>query len=192
MDRSLAAERFGVVDVETSGLNPDQHRVLQIGLVLVDAEGTVFDRWTTLVRPWIRPWNSVGPTHVHGIRRRDLLFAPSTRRAMAEFSRRVAGTRVVAHNAPFDLAFLRAEARRAGIQIDLRSPICTLQLSRALDPGRRQRHGLADVCERYGIQLVNAHDALVDAEAAAAVLPHLLRAHGVSNAGQLASLPSAS
>ncbi|MFM7253042.1 MAG: exonuclease domain-containing protein [Ilumatobacteraceae bacterium] len=192
MDDSLARERFAVVDVETSGLDPVQHRVLQIGVVVVDADGTIIDRWSTLVRPDLVPWRSVGPTEVHGIRRRNLWRAPRTATALAELARRLDSARVVAHNAPFDLAFLTAEAERSGIRLPLHSPICTLRLSRALDPGRRLSHRLVDVCDRYGVSLVNAHDALADAEAAAAVLPHLLRAHGVASADQLASLPPAS
>jgi DNA polymerase-3 subunit epsilon len=49
-------------------------------------------------------------------------------------------------------------------------------MSRALDPDRQQSHRLADLCERYGVQPGRAHDALADAEATAAVLPHLLEA----------------
>jgi DNA polymerase-3 subunit epsilon len=192
VDESLARERFAVVDVETSGLDPARHRILQIGVVVVDADGRILDRWSTLVRPDLIPWRSTGPTEVHGIRRRALWRAPRTAAAITGLASRLESARVVAHNAPFDLAFLNAEADRAGVRLPLHSPICTLRLSRALDPSRRLSHRLADVCARYGVSLVNAHDALADAEAAAAVLPHLLRAHGIASAGQLASLPSAS
>ena len=41
--------RFAVVDVETSGLSQRRHRILQIGAVLVEADGTELDRWSTLV-----------------------------------------------------------------------------------------------------------------------------------------------
>src|SRR6186997_1183161 len=62
---------FAVVDVETSGLRPGRHQVLQIGLVTVDRSGTVLGEWSTLVR--LRHfWNRVGPTHVHGLTRRSL------------------------------------------------------------------------------------------------------------------------
>ena len=65
-------------------------------------------------------------------------------------------------------------------------------MSRALDPEHRQRHRLSDLCERYGVVLVRPHDALADADATAAVLPHLLRAHGVTTVDQLSLLPAAS
>ncbi|MFZ9628756.1 MAG: exonuclease domain-containing protein [Ilumatobacteraceae bacterium] len=191
MARSLVDERFSVVDVETSGRPPTRHRVLQIGLVTIDGNGTVLDRWATLVGPGLAIWRSVGPSDVHGIRRRDLVLAPRPRRAFGELARRLAGTRVVAHNAPFDLAFLRAEAARAGIDLPLDRPLCTLQLSRSLDPGRQLSHRLVDACARRGIDLVNAHDALADAEATAALFPHLLHDHGITSTEQLAALPTA-
>jgi len=53
-------------------------------------------------------------------------------------------------------------------------------------------HRLADLCSRYDIQLVRPHDALADADATAAVLPHLLQAHGIETTDQLPSLPAAS
>jgi DNA polymerase III epsilon subunit family exonuclease len=172
------ATTFAVVDVETSGLSPRRHRVLQIGVVVVDAHGVVLRRWSTLVRPR-RWWPRVGPTHIHGITRRDLRAATTTRDALERF-RQVAGDSViVAHNAEFDLAFLRAAARRSGVDLEFHTTLCTLRASRALDPGRARSHRLAALCERYGIELVTPHDALADAAATAAVLPKLLAEHGI-------------
>ena len=50
----------------------------------------------------------------------------------------------------------------------------------------------SDLCVRYGVSLDRPHDALADAEATAAVLPHLLQAHGVVTVDQLSALPVAS
>ncbi|MFZ9482253.1 MAG: exonuclease domain-containing protein [Ilumatobacteraceae bacterium] len=188
----LLGERFAVVDVETSGLRADRHRVLQLGIVVVDADGTVLDTYSTLVsgsNPWQRWFGSVGPTHIHGIRRRDLRGAPSTHVALTELARRLEGTRFVAHNAPFDLGFLQAEARRVGTTLPIERALCTLRLSRLLDPDRQQSHRLGDLCSRYGITIDRPHDALADAEATAALLPHLLRAHGVHDTADLDRLP---
>lgn len=191
-DLPIAVQRFAVVDVETSGLEPARDRVLQVGCVVVDGEGHVIDRWSSLVGRGLAVWRSVGPTEVHGIRRRDLWRAPSPRTVLSELSTRIDGCRFVAHNAPFDMAFLANEARRSGVDLRLDGALCTLRMSRALDPERTMSHRLGDLCERYGIPLIDAHDALADAEATAALLPHLLRAHGVHSVGQLASLPPAS
>jgi DNA polymerase-3 subunit epsilon len=174
----VASPRFAVVDVETSGLSTRKHRILQIGVVTVLADGTVLDEWSTLVR-LRRPWNRVGPRRVHGITRRALRGAPPSRVALAELADRLDGAVFTAHNAGFDAGFLERAAAREGIVLRLTPRLCTLELSRHLDPERQLTHGLAAVCDRYAIPIERHHDALCDARATAAVLPHLLAAHGV-------------
>jgi DNA polymerase-3 subunit epsilon len=173
--------RFAVVDVETSGLSLRRHRLLQVGVVVTDASGTVIDRWASLVRPRRRWFYRVGPTRLHGIRRRAVRDAPTLDEVMARLSGSLAGAVFVAHNAPFDLAFLGKAAAEAGIALPIESSLCTLQLSRQLDPDRQLSHRLAALCERYDVVLVRPHDALADADATAAVLPHLLGAHGIGS-----------
>jgi DNA polymerase III subunit epsilon len=188
----VSAQRFAVVDVETSGLSLRRHHVLQVGVVVVDGEGIVLDRWSSLVAPRSRWFFRVGPTSLHGIHRRQLRGAPPAREVLAQLAQRLEGNRFVAHNASFDLGFLRKAAAEAGVELPISEPLCTLRMSRMLDPQREQSHRLGDLCARYQISLVRPHDALADADATAAVLPHLLRAHGVTTVDQLASLPSAS
>ena len=134
----------------------------------------------------------MGPTRIHGIRRREVRTAPPAPVVFATLATKLDGARFVAHNAAFDVAFLRKDADRIGIELPIDEPLCTLRMSRSLDPERRQSHRLGDLCARYGIELTRPHDALADADATAAVLPHLLRAHGVVTTDQLASLPPAS
>ena len=176
--------RFAVVDVETSGLSSRRHRILQIGVVTVESDGTVVDQWSTLVR-LRRPWSRVGPRRVHGITRRTLRGAPRADVALAELGRRLDGNVFTAHNADFDAAFIEQAAARAGLVLPGGRRLCTLQLSRRLDPDRRLTHGLADVCARYDITIERHHDALCDARATAEVLPHLLSAHGVVDVADL-------
>jgi len=179
--------RFAVVDVETSGLSTRRHHVLQIGLVTVDGNGSVLDRWSSLVR-LRRPWNRVGPRKVHGITRRALRGAPTGGEALTELARRIDGAVFTAHNVEFDALFLERSARRYGVPLELGPRLCTMQLSRRLDPERQLTHGLAAACDRYGVTIERHHDALCDATATAEVLPHLLRAHGVVQAADLEPL----
>jgi DNA polymerase-3 subunit epsilon len=183
----MGLPRFAVVDLETSGLRPKRDAVLQIGLVVVEADGEVLDRWSSLVKlRW--PWSRVGPTHIHGLTRRTLRRAPSARDAFAELARRIDGAVFTAHNAGFDAAFVRRSAGRYGVPFELDHRLCTLDLSRRLDPDRLLAHGLADVCARYEVPLTAHHDALADATATATVLTHLLRAHHVTDPTDLEPL----
>ena len=184
----MALPNFAVVDLETSGLSSRRHRVLQLGVVVVTADGCVVDRWSSLVKlRW--PFQRVGPTEIHGITRTTLRGAPTLDDTLDELGRRIDGSIFTAHNAAFDAGFLARAARRRpvtdAVRRGLETQLCTLRMSRRLDPDRQQSHRLADVCERYGVALERPHDALADAEATAAILPHLLRAHGVTDVADL-------
>ena len=167
----VSAQRFAVVDVETSGLRVQRHHVLQVGVVVVDGTGAVLERWSSLVAPRSRWWFRVGPTKLHGIHRRDVRTAPAAPQVMAQLAARLRGARFVAHNAEFDIAFLRKAAAGAGVELPIAEPLCTLRLSRQLDPQRQLSHRLADLCARYDIQLTRPHDALADADGAATRSP---------------------
>jgi DNA polymerase-3 subunit epsilon len=177
---------FAVVDVETSGLSARRHRILQVAVVAVAADGTIVDRWSSYVRP---RWGRVGPSHIHGLSARDLRRSPRFETIAPELAHRLDGAIVVAHNASFDWAFISRALRRAGVGHPDANRLCTMRLSRSLDPERQLSHRLADVTERYGVSLEHAHDARADAEATALVLPHLLRAAGVDPADAEAMRP---
>jgi len=179
---------FAVVDVETSGLDVRRHRILQLAVVTVDADGTLIDEWDTFVKlRW--PLGRVGPTHIHGISRPMLKQAPKIDAVLEELDRRIGDSMFVAHNARFDGEFLLNAARRSrsdtSLPTTLQRRLCTLRMSRRLDPERARSHRLTDLCDRYDITLDRPHEALSDALATAALLPHLLRAHGVSDVDDL-------
>lgn len=185
----MALPRFAVVDLETSGLDARRHRVLQVAMVTIDEEGGVHDEWETFVKlKW--PLGRVGPTHIHGISRPMLRHAPDLDEVLDEFCERLGDSMFVAHNARFDGEFLvRATQRRRSSTPDvvaLDQRLCTLRMSRRLDPERLLSHRLGDVCDRYGVALDRPHEALADAHATAAILPHLLRAHGACDVADLA------
>lgn len=171
--------RFAVVDVETSGLSPKHHHLLQVAVVVLGPDGQVLERWASYVRPRWWPFVRTGPTQLHGITRRHLRHGQGVAEVLSELAHRTDGAVLVAHNAAFDTEFLVRAAQRSGVPLRWSAQLCTLQLSRRLDPDRRLSHRLADVCGRYGIELERPHDALADAEATAALLPHLLAAHGL-------------
>lgn len=157
--------RYVVLDVETTGLSPQRDRVLELALVTVDASGRVLDEWTTRVNPQ----GPVGATHIHGITAADVARAPIFSDVLGEVTHRLSGAAVVAHNAAFDLAFLRAEFARAGWKMPFLPCLCTLEASSYYLPGLSRRR-LADCCAAAGIRLEHAHAALGDARATAQLL----------------------
>lgn len=178
--------RIAVIDLETSGLSTRRHRILQVAVVIVEG-GRIVDEWSSLVR--LRWWfQRLGPRRVHGIGRDMLRDAPRLGEVLDELARRVDGSVVAAHNVGFDWPFITRAARRSHIALPSGQRLCTLRLSRSLDPDRQLSHRLADACARYGIPNDRPHDALHDARATALLLPHLLAEHGVQAPADLDAL----
>jgi DNA polymerase III subunit epsilon len=163
--------RFVVIDVETSGLSARRDRILQIAAVELDTNGSVVNEWSSFVRP---RFGRVGPTHVHGLTSASLRSAPAFRVVAPELAQQLEGAVVVGHNIDFDWAFVRRSMRRARVPLAPTARLCTLDLSRSLDPDRLMSHKLADVCTRFHVVLDNAHDARADARATAEILGRLL------------------
>jgi DNA polymerase III subunit epsilon len=167
---------FAVVDVETTGFSPRLgDRVVEIAIVHLDAAGAVTGRWETL----LNPDRDLGPQHVHGIRAADVLDAPRFVDVASELATLLSGRVIVAHNAAFDLRFLRAEFERAGVVVpDELATLCTMQLAREFIPGAGR--SLADCCAAFAIEIDGAHRALADADATAALVAgYLSTGHAV-------------
>ncbi|WP_295647531.1 exonuclease domain-containing protein [uncultured Dietzia sp.] len=171
-NRASATPKFAVVDVETTGLSYNaHHRIIEIGVVLLDSSLRPEQHWETLVNPN----RDLGPTRVHGIRARDLRDAPEFSDIAHELADLLDGRILVAHNAMFDSGFVSAEYRRLGVQMgDLAaSSVCTMQLApRVL---RGVGRGLEACCAAAGIINERAHAALSDADATARLFGFLSR-----------------
>lgn len=164
---------LAVIDVETTGLDPDNDRVIELGVVLVDA-GEIADARSWLVQPGIPvPKESL---EVHGITNEELRTAPTFGQVRDELLASVAGRLLVAYNAVFDRAFLAAELRRTGglpdAFKDTTEWVDPLVWARARLP-KEGGYKLAEITKRLEIELTNAHRAAADAEATARVLLRL-------------------
>jgi len=155
------------VDLETTGGMAVHHRVIEVGIVLLE-DGEVVEEWSRLVNPGMRIPPSIEA--FTGISNEMVAEAPAFEDLRAEVRRRLDGRLFVAHNARFDYGFVRNEFRRLGEKFS--APVlCTVRLSRALFR-EYPRHNLDALIERYGLDCGQRHRALGDA----AVLPPLLAA----------------
>ena len=165
---SLALGHFAVIDTETTGLFPGNHdRIAEIAVITLDREGTILDRWETL----INPERDLGKQSIHGIRAKDILKAPLFGDIADELDWRLSGTIVVGHNLGFDARFLDAEFQRAGLKLPeyyLPRGLCTMRMAHEYLPGASR--SLQDCCDSFGIDLRHAHSAGDDAEATAVLL----------------------
>lgn len=164
---------FAIIDVETTGLSPRQNRIVELAVVRVGNKGNVVDEWSTR----FNPEGPVGATHIHGITQADVAGAPLFRDVAPHLIPYISGVPIAAHNANFDLAFLRAEFERAGWDSPWLPAFCTLDGSREYLP-HLDRRRLADCCWAAGVPLDNAHSALGDARATAGLLRYYLARAG--------------
>lgn len=120
-------DRHVVVDLETTGLSPRQgHRVIEIGAVAVE-NGAIVGEFTTLIDAGV-PVPAVVQA-IHGITDEMLAGQPPPEEVLPRFRAFIADSVLVAHNAAFDIRFLRHEFAR--LKMGLPNPhLCTLELSR--------------------------------------------------------------
>ncbi|MGP4113779.1 DEDDh family exonuclease [Streptomyces sp. 4N509B] len=164
---------YAVVDVETTGLARDD-RVVSAAVYQLDAHGEVQDHWYTAVNPQRDP----GPTWIHGLTAEMLADAPLFPEIVEEFSRRLAGRVLVAHNAVFDWTMIAREYARAKHTAPVEQRLCTISLSKALALPLKN-HKLETLAAFFGVAQRRAHHALDDARVLAEVFrPSLHRAAG--------------
>ena len=184
----IADTVFAVVDLETTGFNPQKDRIVQMAAVLVNGRGEVVDTFDTVVKPESPEEYEHGAEHVHGISREMVENGMPLSDALTRIWSLTDGRVFTAHNARFDISFLEAESNRVGINRVVNDFVDTLALARRADADRTRRHSLQALCEHYGITVERAHEAMSDARATASVLVKLIDELGVRSRDQLPGL----
>ncbi|MGI6696039.1 MAG: PolC-type DNA polymerase III [Christensenellales bacterium] len=168
-----------VLDFETTGLNPHGDRIIEIGAVKLSG-GQIIDSYSTLVNPGIPLSQEI--INITGIKDAMLIDAPKADIALKGLMDFAGDSPIAAHNAKFDIAFLRAELARLG-QTFNSAQIDTLAFAQRLYP-QMKSYRLSALCKFLGVQLKNAHRAVHDATATAQCLARMLedsRDKGASN-----------
>ena len=160
------ALQFAVLDVETTGVHPGRaDRVIEVAVVRVAMDGSVLQEFCSLVNPE----RDVGPTHIHGIRAGDVAEAPTFGEIAGDVLALLAGAVFVAHNAPFDERFVRAEMEHVGLELPWFPRLCTMEAARRADPAVVSRR-LSCLCAQFGVEHGSRHSARDDARATAGLL----------------------
>ncbi len=164
-DDSRLSGTFVVVDIETTGLSPNNDEIIEIGAVKVN-NFKVVEKFDTFVKPLKPiPYNI---TKLTGISNDMVQDAPSSDTAIKMFKEFAADDILVAHNAGFDISFLRKSAKKCRLGLT-EVIIDTLVLSRLLLPGLKN-YKLDTITKHLNIVLENHHRASDDAEATAYIL----------------------
>ena len=102
---------FAVVDFETTGLNPETDRIVQLAAVIVNGDGEIIDSFDTIVKPESPAEYQHGAEHIHGISAEQVSNGMPLHTALEKLWDISTGNVFTAHNAPFDLGFLHAESK---------------------------------------------------------------------------------
>lgn len=167
---------YVVFDTETTGLLPSRgDEIVQIAAVrIVNGKRVEKEVLNTLVNPGRAiPLMS---TEIHGISDAMVADAPPIEKVARRLHKFAQGAVLVAHNAPFDLAFLRRDEHHIGLRFD--NPVLDTVLLSAIVFGQSESHSLDALTARLGITLPEGarHTAIGDATATAEVLLKLLPA----------------
>lgn len=131
MQDSMIRDDYIVLDTETTGLSPQNDRVIEVSAYKYE-NGVLTDTFVTLINPGRKiPYRI---TEITGITTYDVEYKPRFREIARELKAFINKFPVVGHNAKFDYNFLVAECKRSGIKLDYEM-IDTVKLARCCFPG---------------------------------------------------------
>jgi DNA polymerase III epsilon subunit-like protein/tetratricopeptide (TPR) repeat protein len=156
--------RYVVLDTETTGVTPERDRIVWLAAAIVE-DHIVTERWSTFLDP--------GPNSRVRVAGIDLAGQPTFADVALRLTDMLRRGVLVAHNAPFDVAFLAAEYKRIDIAMPEVRVICTLRLARRLELAIAS-FSLVDCCAHFGISHQRRHRADEDVEATVQLLCQLL------------------
>ena len=155
---------YVVFDLETTGFSPDKNKIIEIGAVKVE-RGAITERFSTFVNPKVPI-----PFHIEeltSIRDDMVMDAPKIEEILPQFLEFCEGAIMVAHNAEFDMSFIRKNCERQQLTAEF-TVIDTVALARMLLP-HLNRFKLDTVAKALGISLDHHHRAVDDAACTAEI-----------------------
>lgn len=163
--------KFACLDTETTGLSPaGGGKVCEVA-VSVSQGGKVLEEFATLLNPGM-------PIHpevvaIHGITTKMVQAAPTFEQILPRLVALLDGTVIVAHNADFDISFLRAEFEACGLHMPDYPVLDTLKFARK--NGSFSRNNLGVIAAELGIENSGWHRAMADVKMTEQIFYYFLK-----------------
>lgn len=168
--RPLREQPLVVFDFETTGLDSGADFIIEIGALRIEKDRIV-DEFSSLIKPPTVLAEHI--TKITGITDAMLANEPTIEEQLPGFLRFIEGAILVAHNAEFDMAFLRSVCQREGYIITWPA-FCTLKMARAILPDLESKN-LDSLAGHYGFQFESRHRSIGDCKVTSSVLQSFLR-----------------
>ena len=161
---------YCVLDLETTGLSAKTEKITEIGIMKVK-NGEVIDKFSEFVNPEKHIPERVSEiTHITD----DMVIdSPKIDEIFPKVLEFIKGSVLVAHNASFDIGFLKNVAKELGYEFDF-TYVDTLPLARKLYPTLK-KHKLGKIAEHLGIEVLVAHRALDDVDTTVKILKEMMK-----------------
>ena len=161
---------YCVLDLETTGLSAKTEKITEIGIMKI-VNGEVVDKFSEFVNPEKHiPERVQEVTHITD----DMVIdSPKIDEIFPRVLEFIKGSVLVAHNATFDIGFLKNVAKNLGYEFDY-TYVDTLPLARKLYP-ELKKHKLGKIAEHLGIEVLVAHRALDDVDTTVKVLKEMMK-----------------
>ena len=181
---------YVVFDLETTGFSPETNRIIEIGAVKVQ-NGKIVDKFSTFVNPQVPiPFRIEQLTSINDSM---VIDAPVIADILPEFMKFCEGCVMVAHNADFDMSFIKKNCQRLDIPCKP-TIVDTVALARVLLPNLN-RFKLDTVAKALGVSLENHHRAVEDAGCTAEIFVkfiEMLRERGMSTLDEVNAMGTSS
>ena len=181
---------YVVFDLETTGFSPETNRIIEIGAVKVQ-NGKIVDKFSTFVNPQVPiPFRIEQLTSINDSM---VIDAPVIADILPEFMKFCEGCVMVAHNADFDMSFIKKNCQRLDIPCKP-TIVDTVALARVLLPNLN-RFKLDTVAKALGVSLENHHRAVDDAGCTAEIFVkfiEMLRERGMSTLDEVNAMGTSS
>lgn len=183
----MKKHNLAFIDLETTGLDPEKHEIVEIGCLLARQKERVgrgpevekIEEFEIKVKPTHIETADQEALRICGYNEADWIFAVDLKQALEKLAEKTKSTIMVGHNVSFDWAFLEMGFIKTGVKPEMhyhKVDTIALAFGKLYDNQDAQKFSLRALCELLGVKNEKAHTALSDVRATYEVYKKLLNA----------------
>ena len=172
----MKVETLAFIDVETTGLNPEKHEIIELACVLGKQtprpnrgpEVTFVEEFNLKIKPERLEDAEPEALRINGYNDVDWMFAIDLKNAMEHLAKKAAGAIMVSHNICFDFAYVERAFRTTGVTNTMhyqKLDTISIAFARHYNKPDFDKYSLRYLCDTYGVKNERAHTALADTRA---------------------------